>query len=189
MTEIEDIIKGCKNSDPKAMGSLYKIYSSRLFGVCLRYSKSRWEAEDVLHESFIKIYKSFKNFNGGKQSLEAWLKKITVYTAIDNFKKDKSHSLISFSDQSDEPVIIANEFEASLAHDLSAEEILKIVTTLPEGYRIIFNLYVIEGFTHKEISETLNISEGTSKSQLFKAKKQIKKLLSQYKLSNDGFSG
>lgn len=143
---------------------LYKIYSKKLFGISLYYSKDYTEAEDVLQESFIKIYKNIKQFSW-KGSFEAWMRKIVVNTALEKFRKQ--NYMYSLSD--------VNEYIEDFSYDdiineISAKELLEIIQELSPRYRMIFNLYAIEGLTHKEIGKKLNISIGTSKSNLARAR-------------------
>ncbi len=144
-----------------------------MMGICMRYAKSRSEAEDVLLMGFSRIYKKLKQF-GGQGSLEAWMKRIMVNVAIDNFRKNLKHYYKEDIDNIHDGSIPTDE----IPDVFSIEEILKTIQNLPPGYRVIFNLFAIEGFTHKEIAEMLDISESTSKTQLLKARKKLQLQLS-----------
>lgn len=160
-----------------AQKALYDEYYGYLMSVCLRYSDSENEAEDLLHESFIKIFNNIDKYIVGT-SLKNWVMKIAVNTAIDNMRKKKNAKIIKLE--------VAGEFQfvtEDALSQLTAEEIIKAIQKLSDIYRSIFNLYVIEGYSHKEISELLNISESTSRSNLVKARKKLKEIL----LNNENF--
>jgi RNA polymerase sigma-70 factor (ECF subfamily) len=173
-----EIIKGCLKNDRACQKALYEQHYSKMLGVCLRYAKDKEEAKDILHEAFLKVFTNLKNFNG-TGSFEGWIRRIMVNTAIDHLRKNKQNYLIvstvyaneKASAMADEP-----EEEDILQH-IDKEEILKAVQELTPAYRTVFNLYVIEELTHREIAELLEISEGTSKSNLSKAKFNLKKNL------------
>ncbi len=172
----EEIRKGCLRNSSKAQKALFMRYHGVFQGICLRYGKDRAEVEDVLIEGFTRIYKNMKSYNG-KGSFEGWMKRIIINTAIDNFRKNKKHyyheDILEYEDKfSQEPLVIEN---------FSVEDILKTIQDLPPGYRIVFNLYAIEGFSHKEIAEKLGISANTSKTQLLKARKKLQVQLKQLK--------
>jgi len=136
-----------------------------MFGICLRYAKNQMEAEDVLQEGFIKVFRYLKDYrNDG--SLEGWVRRTMVNTAINYYKKKVKYQKDVSLDQT-EPI---NNDEESAIDKLSAKELLEVIRELPDGYRMVFNLNVIEGYTHKEIGAMLNISENTSKSQLSRAR-------------------
>lgn len=161
----EDLIGRCQDNDPKAQGELYKRLAPKMFGICLRYTRNRMEAEDVLQEGFIKVFRHLKDYrNDG--SLEGWIRRTMVNTAINFYNKRAKYQNDISLDQS-EPI---NQEEESAIDKLSAQELLDFIQELPDGYRMVFNLNVIEGYTHKEIGEMLDISENTSKSQLSRAR-------------------
>ncbi len=171
MTE-KELIKRCKKGSTKAQRLLYKSYQSTLLGICMRYAKSKDEAEDIFHMAMMKIYKNIGSYSG-KGSFEGWLKQITVHLAIDNFRKNHKHYYLSDIDEMEENITTAQNIPDSLEVD----DILKTIQQLPPGYRVVFNLYAIEGYSHKEIAQKLNISESTSKTQLLKARKKLKQML------------
>lgn len=175
----EDLIEKCKKGDAVAQKALYHAFAPALRGVCLRYAKNRFEAEDIFQESFIKIFSRIKTYTG-EGSFEGWLRRIVVNTAVDHFnKKVKNESSnISYEQVEDSEAGSCEEVMASL----STAELLQLIEQLPDGYRLIFNMYAIEGYSHKEIATMLGISEGTSKSQLSKARKLLQHLLHQYDL-------
>lgn len=170
----KELIEGCKKGNRQSFESLYKQYAGRLLSIAMRYSFTTFEAEDILQESFIKIFNSINSYEY-KGSFEGWLKKIVVTTAINHYNKDKtkqSQTDLYYNEEDSEDVV-------DVISKMSTDELLDIIQTLPDGYRMVFNMYVIEGYTHKEIGELLSISEGTSKSQLAKGRVLLKSKLLQ----------
>jgi len=170
--DLDKAIIAAKKGNPVAQRYLYEQYKRPLFTVCLRYSRDRSEAEDILQEGFIKIFKDFNQY-AGKGPIGAWMRKVMVNTAlmyIRKWKKDWNHA-----DSQD----YKEAFQTSeiAFQNLGLEELTRLIQKLPNGYKVVFNLYVIEGYSHKEIGELLGISESTSKTQLFKAKASLKKQL------------
>lgn len=167
----EQLIKGCLKDKPAAQKALYDKYASKMFGICLRYSRHRHNAEDLLQEGFIKVFRYLKNFRGDG-SFEGWLRRIFVNTAIEHYRKNSPmYSMQEIPEkwhQVDENTAIG---------DMSADELMSLVNALSDGYRMVFNLYVIEGLNHREIGERLGISEGTSKSQLARARALLQKMI------------
>ena len=161
----EEFIKRCLDNDPQAQEELYHRFAPKMFGICLRFTKNKMEAEDVLQEGFIKIFTYLKDYrNDG--SLEGWIRRTMINTAINYYKKRAKQ----FSDVQIEHAEITDKEVESVIDKLSADELLGVIQDLPDGYRMVFNLSVIEGFTHKEIGTMLGISENTSKSQLSRAR-------------------
>lgn len=170
MTENE-IIQGCIANKASSQEKLYTLYSRRMMAVCLRYTHSCAEAEDIFHEAFVKVFANIGSWNGG--SFEGWMRRIFVNTAINHYHQNKKYfdhvdsahaeSMLSSSDN-----VIAT---------LSTQELLALINTMPDGYKLIFNLHVVEGYSHTEIATMLDIAEGSSKSQLSKAKTYLKKLI------------
>lgn len=161
----EDFIQRCLDNDPQAQEELYRLFAPKMFGICLRFTKNKMEAEDVLQEGFIKIFTYLKDYrNDG--SLEGWVRRTMVNTAINYYKKRAKQ----FSDVQIEQAEVSDHEVESVIDKLSADELLGVIQKLPDGYRMVFNLSVIEGFTHKEIGTMLGISENTSKSQLSRAR-------------------
>jgi len=171
----QDIIKGCIAGKREFQKRLYENFSGKMFYVCLRYCKNREEAEDVLQDAFIKVFKHIGTFKF-EGSFEGWVRRIMVNTAIEHIRKNKH--VHTFDDV--ENIIESPESELDITGKLNEKELLKMVHLLPDGYRAVFNMYAIEGYSHKEIAETLGIAEGTSKSQLSKAKAFLKTLLHKY---------
>jgi len=175
----EELIEGCKKGKRWAQAELYNRYSASMLAVSMRYCRNVSEAEDALQEAFIRIFKYVKNFKGRHEgSLSAWIKTIVVNTTLSHNRNNKKHHYTEDVDDlhvSADPVpLFDDEVDVSRRKQ---EAIMKSMQKLPVGYRTVFNLYVVEGYTHKEIAEILGISENTSKSQLSKARKYLKKLL------------
>lgn len=171
--EINKLIEDCMRGKNKAQKELFRRYRKILLGICLRYARDKQEAEDMLLEGFMNIFKNIDQFS--KQgSFEGWCKKPMVHSAIDYFRKNKKE-LFHYDVDDFKEKLIYEEKQFSM---ISEKEILNQVQMLPDGYRMIFNLYVLEGFSHKEIAEKLQISEGTSRSQLKKARMRLIKMIS-----------
>jgi RNA polymerase sigma factor (sigma-70 family) len=177
MSEAE-LIKGCLNGERSHFNRLYECYSSLLYGICLRYADDEEEAKDVLQEAFVKIFKKLDSYTSEKGSFEGWIKTIVRNLCIDYCRKRKYDSRIPVEQIEDviEEADEENEILSSL-NELTFEDLAAMISELPAGYRMVFNLYVIDGLSHKEISNELNISENTSKTQLMKAKNLLKKRL------------
>jgi len=170
MSEVE-IIQGCIAQKASSQEKLYALYARRMMAVCLRYTRSRAEAEDVFHEAFVKVFKNLASWQGG--SFEGWMRRIFVNTAINHYHQNKKyfdHVDASYA----ENLMTTSE---NILTELSTQELMDLIGSLPEGYKMIFNLHVVEGYNHNEIAEMLSIAEGSSKSQLSKAKTYLKKLI------------
>jgi len=160
---LEEIIKGCVSQKRESQSELYKLFSRKLFAVCYSYSKDYTEAEDTLHDGFMKIFSNISQYTY-KGSFEGWMRRIIVNTALEKYRMQK-HLYVDDDFEYNEDIsydeIISN---------ISANDLLEIIKELPPKYKMVFNLFAIEGYTHKEISEMLKISEGTSKSNLARAR-------------------
>ena len=171
---IDNIIKGCCQKEPVAQRLLYEMFSARMFGVCLRYTGSREDAQDVLHEGFLKIYEKIEQFEF-RGSFEGWIRRIMVNTALEKFRNQ--NKLVKSQDS-------IEEFERSentdLTDSITVKELLEMIKELSPQYRVVFNLYAIEGYSHKEISEMLGITEGTSKSNLSRARSILQEKVNEY---------
>ncbi|MEM1120628.1 MAG: RNA polymerase sigma factor [Bacteroidota bacterium] len=172
--ELDQAIQAAKKGNPVAQRYLYDQYKIPLFTLCLRYSRDRSEAEDMLQEGFIKIFKDLNQY-AGKGAVGAWMRKVMINTALQylrKWKKDWKH-------EDSQDYQNAFQHDAQVFQQLGLEELTKLIQRLPQGYKIVFNLYVIEGYSHKEIAELMGISESTSKTQLFKAKAALRKQIGQ----------
>ena len=167
-----DLVQDCLQLKPAAQEAFYQKHARVMMAICLRYSRDRMEAEDLLHHGFMKAFTHLNTFRGG--SLEGWLKRIFVREAINLYHKNKRSPL----DYHDEPLPhMEGSVEADGLTGMSAAEIMKLVNELPVGARMVFNLYAIEGYTHPEIAKTMGISEGTSKSQYARARQLLRERL------------
>lgn len=170
MTERE-LIQACKKQNRRAQQELYDRYSPKMFGVCRRYVKNAEEAEDVLVEAFFKVLTKLKMYSG-EGSFEGWIRRIVVNESLMNLRKNQKLKMnVEINPNLDRPTKLTIEDE------LAAEDILNLLEQLPTGYRTIFNLYIIEGYKHREIAELLGISINTSKSQLILARKRMQELV------------
>ncbi|MGB3008542.1 MAG: RNA polymerase sigma factor [Chitinophagaceae bacterium] len=159
-----DLINGCMEGDRRMQEELYRRFSPRMYAVCLRYAGNAEEAEDILQEGFIKIFKKLDSFRR-EGSFEGWIRRIFVNTAIEHFRRKRYLMPVTEKEEN----TIEGKY-TSVLDDLGAKDIMALVQKLSPGYRTVFNMYVVEGYTHKEIADILGISEGTSKSQLSRAK-------------------
>ncbi|NOY51456.1 MAG: RNA polymerase sigma factor [Chlorobi bacterium] len=168
----EELIRLCKNNNAKAQKLLFNKYYGLLLGICVRYGKSKAEAEDILQTGMLRIFKHIGSYSG-KGSFEGWMKRIVVNVAIDNFRKNNKHYYYYDIDElNGEPYLVSD-----IPDNLEVKDILKTIHQLPHGYRMVFNLFAIEGYSHKEIALRMGISENTSKTQLLKARKSLRKKL------------
>jgi RNA polymerase sigma factor (sigma-70 family) len=176
LSEIKEIIKGCLDGSRRDQELLYRRHASKLYAVCLQYSGNDEEARDILQEGFIKIFENLRHYKH-EGSFEGWMRRITVNTALEKFRC--SHNLYRVDDIDtlrDQDADPDNQDYAGL----EANDLLGIIRELPPKYRMVFNLYAIEGYSHKEISSMLNISEGTSKSNLSRARIILQRRVGSY---------
>jgi RNA polymerase sigma-70 factor (ECF subfamily) len=171
-----EIIEGCVRGDSKCQEIIYQKFYGKMLGACMRYSKDREEARDILQDGFVKVFTNIKQY-GGSGSFEGWVHKIIINTALDIIRKNKQLIQYANSDYVEANAEEIKEEENNDYRNISTEEIMQAVQQLPTAYRAVFNMFVVDGFSHKEIGEQLNISEGTSKSNLSKAKVLLKKIL------------
>jgi len=167
-----DFIKRLKDSDPEAQRVFYEQLSSKMYGICLRFAFVQDDADDILQDGFIRVFKHIKDFRG-EGSLEGWVRRTIVNTAINYYKKKIKQGISVDLDYVQDKVKEAS----GIVERMAADELLLLIRELPLGYRTVFNLSVIEGYTHKEIGNILEISENTSKSQLSRARVSLQKKL------------
>ncbi len=175
---LEELILNCKKQDLKSQGELYKKYSGILFSVCLKYSPNYHEAEDNLQDAFITIFSRIEQFKG-KGSFEGWMKRVTVNTVLQKYRKQKVFNLTN-EEQLEEEAVVEVETAA-----IPLDYLLKIVQELPDRYRLVFTMYVLDDYSHKEISDLVGISVGTSKSNLARARGILKTKVEIYKIEID----
>ncbi len=169
----QELIDGCIRGKRNCTNALYSYFSPKMFGICLRYANDYHSAEDILQEGFIRVFNHIDRFRG-EGSFEGWMKRIFINTAIEYYRKSINHSghaeletTVSFQSSTNELAL----------ENLATQDLLKLIQKLSPGYRTVFNLYVIEGYAHKEIAAALKISEGTSKSQLARARGILQKMI------------
>ncbi len=176
--QTSQIISGCKKRDEKCQQALYNHFYGLMMATCFRYCDCKEDAEDIVQEGFVKVFEKIDGFDD-KGSFEGWLKRVFVNMCLDNIRKKKMQFL-SINEGSNEDYLLGGsdaeeEEENKLLASIGRDNLLKAIQELTPVYRAVFNMHVIEGYTHAEIAEYLNVSEGTSKSNLFKAKKKLKK--------------
>lgn len=169
----KELLEGCRKNNRKYQQALYSQYAPRMFAVCLRYADDRMQAEDFLQEGFVKVFTRLDQFSG-EGSFEGWIRRIMVNTALQQLRREKNF-----------PVIVDEEHaqyetqESNALDNMAADELMRLIQKLPPGYRMVFNLYVLEEYTHKEIACELGVTEGTSKSQLARARAILQKMIRQ----------
>ncbi len=163
------LAKNCIEGDQRAQQKLFEMYASKMMGVCLRYMKDQAQAEDVLQDGFVKVFTKLEKYTGNG-SLEGWVRRIMVNTALDELRKTNKFKTNVSMDDVDYKV----ESDANALSSLLEEDLLKLIREMPDGYKTVFNMFAIEGFSHKEIAEKLGISENTSKSQYSRAKAYLR---------------
>lgn len=163
---LDELIKQCANNDRKAQKEIYQLFAGKLFSICLKYSKNKQEAQDNFQDGFIVIFDKIGQFNF-KGSFEGWLKRVMVNTVLLKYRKKNVLNIVT-EDIPDEVIVDVDDDEISL------DFLLNLINELPDRYRMVFNLYALDGYSHKEISEMLLIAEGTSKSNLARARAILK---------------
>lgn len=170
------IISDCKRGKSYAQERIYDLYSSAMLGICARYAKDITEAEDILQESFIKVFTKISKYDFNTvNSFSAWIKRIVVNTALTHIRDNKKYNIFSDIDKENTDLLSFDSEENEVDYPISQTEILQLIQELSIGYKLVFNLYVFEKYTHQDIAIELNISVSTSKSQLFKARKILQK--------------
>lgn len=167
-----ELLEGCRKGQAQAQRMLYDRYSRIMFGVCLRYASSREDAQDILQEGFIRVFKNLDTFRG-EGSMEGWVRRIMIHTSIEHYRRRSKYFLVDVNEAQ------GLEVTPDAIGKLSRDELLSLIQELPPGYRTIFNLYEVEGFSHQEIGTMMNVSVGTSKSQLSRAKSWLKERIEQ----------
>jgi len=178
MMSESNIIEGCLNENKIHQSELYKRYSGKMMGVCLRYANSRMDAEDMLQDGFIKIFDNIRKFRQ-EGSLEGWVRRIMVNNALNKIRANK----IQFEDINENGNYLADS-NANIIDKLNEKVLLDIISKLPKGYKYVFNMFVIEGYSHKEIADNLGIEETSSRSQYAKAKKYLQQQINKLECKN-----
>jgi RNA polymerase sigma-70 factor (ECF subfamily) len=168
----KQLIKGCMDGDRKAQKALFDKYSRKMMGVCLRYMKDTEDARDLMQESFIKVFTNIRRY-AGNGSFDGWIRKIFVNCALERLRQ---HDILREASGIDEINYVDIPDEAEV-FTISSEELMSCVRSLPEGFRAVFNMYAVEGYSHKEIGEILHISESTSRSQYMRARRMLQRMI------------
>jgi len=179
LKNIQHIIKSCIKGDEKAQRELYVAYRTKWYMTAMRYGKNKQQADDILQEGLIQIFNSLKDFDEKKASFYTWSTRVLIYAALKFLKKYNWADNFKETEEAE----AYEDTQENIYQKLAARELTLMIQQLPLGYRLVFNLYVLEGYTHKGIAEQLGITEGTSKSQLSKARKYLREKLESH-LSN-----
>ncbi|MBP7390343.1 MAG: RNA polymerase sigma factor [Chitinophagales bacterium] len=169
----QQIREGCFKGDRRFQQMLYDMFSSKMFGVCMRYANEYNAAQDLLQEGFVKVFRNIDKFRG-EGSFEGWVRRIFVNTAIEHYRKQVNLYAIVDND-----LKAYENYDNNALETLKEQDIVKMIQKLSHGYRTVFNLYVVEGYSHKEIGDLMGISEGTSKSQLARARYLLQKMITE----------
>lgn len=181
---INQLIDRCKTGERKAQELLYKQFAAKMLAVCMRYATDRMEAEDMLQNGFIRVFQKAGDYRG-EGSFEGWVRRIMVHSAIEYYRKHhKMLQVIDIDEAGHEPIV--NPVAAS---NFDAQVLMALVQQLSPGYRMVFNLYALEGYAHKEIAEMIGISEGASKSQLSRARSILKEQIAKMEGKSYGYAG
>jgi RNA polymerase sigma-70 factor (ECF subfamily) len=168
------MIDGCLKGDRKCQEQLYTMFSTRMFGLCLQYADNQDDAADILQEGFIKVFRKLEQF-GGRGSFEGWVRRIMINTALERYRSQiRLYPLTDYTMKKDDMV------HEEVFERLSAADLIRIIQDLPPRYRMVFNLYAIEGYSHKEIGEMMGITVGTSKSNLSRARDILQQKVKQF---------
>jgi RNA polymerase sigma-70 factor (ECF subfamily) len=170
-----DLIAGCIEGDKQMQEELYNRFAPKMYSVCMRYADNANDAQDLLQEGFIKVYKNLHRFRA-EGSFEGWIRRVFINSSIEHLRRKKMH-LANVSETEESTI---ENTDISALDNLAERDIINLIQELSPGYRTVFNLYVIEGYSHREIGDQLGISEGTSKSQLARAKAILQKKVTQY---------
>ncbi|MFZ7113944.1 MAG: RNA polymerase sigma factor [Bacteroidota bacterium] len=173
----DELIKGCLQGKGSHFSELYEKYSSGLYYICMRYAGDSDEAKDLLQEGFVKVFQKLSTYDASRGTFDSWLKRIFINLCIDYYRKQKNTASAFPIEQVADEIADIDDEPVGLVNNLTYEELVEAISELPVGYRTVFNMYVIDEKGHKEIASALNISESTSKTQLFKARNLLQKNL------------
>ena len=171
---LDQLIQKCKKNDTKAQSDLYKLFSSKLFALCLKYSRNHVEAEDNLQDAFVTIFEKISQYKH-KGSFEGWLKRIIINTALQRYRSKGVFNIVNENNIEDATIEIEDN------DNVDIDYLLLIIQELPDRYRLVFNLYALDGYSHKEIAKMLDITTGTTKSNLARARLILKNKIEKYK--------
>ena len=168
----EEIVSGCVNGDPIAQKALYQQFARKMMSICMRYSNDRDQAQDMLQDGFVKVFQKIDHYRG-EGPLGGWIARTMVNTALDHIRRNKPYDHSVDLTEAEH----LHQEDATVMSSMTTDELMALVQALPTGYRTVFNLFVIEGYPHKDIADMLGITENTSKSQFMKARAYLRKLL------------
>jgi RNA polymerase sigma factor (sigma-70 family) len=172
MQSQQELVRDCLRGDPRAQRALYDTYAEVMLGVCCRYVRTQADAEDVLQEAFVRVFTRLGQYRGSGE-LGGWIRRIVVHTALNFLKRpSRVHEPLSFAEEGPEPVS-----DLDPVPDLEAKELAALIRSLPAGFRTVFNLYAIEGYSHAEIAKLMNIRETTSRSQYLRARAALAEMI------------
>ncbi len=181
---IDELIKQCQAGNRKACEIMYKQFAPKMLAVCMRYAVDKMEAEDMLQNAFIKVFKNLNAYRG-EGSFEGWIRRIMVHSSIEYYRKHhKMMQVLDITEHGHEQSV-----DAAAAANLDVKDLLAMVQQLSPGYRMVFNLYAIEGYSHREIADIMGITEGASKSQLSRARNILKELIAKTEAKRYGYAG
>ena len=181
---IDALITRCKAGERKAQELLYKQFAAKMLGVCIRYATDKMEAEDMLQNGFIKVFKKLEDYRGDG-SFEGWVRRIMVHSSIEYYRKHhKMVQMVDVTEMSNEPSV-----NPSAMVNMNVKDLMGIIQQLSPGYKMVFNLYAIEGYSHKEIADMVGITEGASKSQLSRARTILKDMVLKMEDKKYGYAG
>jgi RNA polymerase sigma-70 factor (ECF subfamily) len=183
----DSIVEGCIAGKRSAQSALYRNYAAVMLAICLRYAQNRDEAEDILQEAFLKIFQSIRSYRH-EGSFEGWMKRIMINHALNFYRRNRKIPFMEDIGSINETEIMESDDYQAMHAPVSAEKLTALIQMLPPGYRMVFNMYVFEEYSHKEISQELRISENTSKTQLLKARRMLRKKLVELNLLPDKIS-
>jgi RNA polymerase sigma-70 factor (ECF subfamily) len=173
----DSLLAACRQGDRRAQRALYDGMKAKMFGVCLRYAESREEAEDMLQEGFVRVFKDLHSYRG-EGNLEGWIRKVVVNTALQAIRR--RHRFVPTEELNGKEEYGTDSLESAFAGEQTSDALVSLMQKLPAGFRTVLNLYIIEEYSHQEIADMLGISTGTSKSQLMRAKEAFRKLLEKH---------
>lgn len=182
MDQVDEILKGCLSGDRLSQEHLYKMFSSRMFGLCLQYSDNYDDARDILQEGFIKVFTKLRQYDG-RGSFEGWIRRIMINTALEKYRSQTRLYPLNDRDVKGQDVL-----QEDVLDNLAARDLVRLMQQLPPRYRMVFNLYAIEGYSHREVSEIMGISVGTSKSNLSRARQILREKVNRYRETNENIS-
>ncbi|NLZ95342.1 MAG: RNA polymerase sigma factor [Bacteroidales bacterium] len=180
----KELVEACKKQDPNAQRELYETYAPRMMALCMMYCKDSDAAQDMLHDGFIKVFTQIKKYSA-RGSFEGWMRRVFVNTILEHFRKEKRRFQIFSEMEETQEGVMDENLERLFDDSITEETLLEMIQELPDGYRTVFNLYVFEDFSHREIGKKLGIKEAASRSQYSRAKSSLKNKINEYIANNN----